>query len=94
MDIGGFQIILSSMFSMMGAAAIFFIAYRAYTVGNDVAEMKKLLKDLNKPVLYDSVETVHQPARVPATPGEWPSVTDPSYNRELPYDFRPFEPLR
>ena len=82
---------------MIGAAAMFFIAYRAYTIGNDVAEMKKALKDLRKsgsslPALSDAVGTGSHHVAGTLAPGEWPSVTDPAYNRDLPYDFRPSEP--
>ena len=43
---GFIQAILGGVFTILGAGSMFFIAYKALTIGNDVAEMKELLKQL------------------------------------------------
>lgn len=36
------------MFSLVGAMAVFFIAYRIHTVGNELAEIKDVLKSIHR----------------------------------------------
>jgi hypothetical protein len=43
---------LGSVFSILGAGSMFFLAYKAMTIGADVAEMKDLLKDLRRGSLH------------------------------------------
>jgi hypothetical protein len=45
---GFLQAVVGSVFTLLGAASMFFIAYKALVIGNDVAEMKELLKDIRK----------------------------------------------
>ena len=45
---GFIQAVVGSVFTLLGAASMFFIAYKALVIGNDVAEMKELLRDLRK----------------------------------------------
>jgi hypothetical protein len=86
-----FQVLIGSMFSMLGATTILYIAYRAYTIGAEVTEMKELLKDIRRasqaPIAADKVI----PAVLPTTTelGNWPSVVDPDYNTEKPYELKP-----
>lgn len=97
-----FQIIISSIFSLIGAGSLFFIAMRSFTVGTDVAEMKEILRDMQR--TSRSLETHNLQvapqvaAGVPTADGsqagDWPSVSDPAYNQELPYDLRASESPR
>ena len=90
-----FQIMISSIFSIIGAASILFIAARAYTVGSDVAEVKELLKEIRRETQRRDGLAI--PSAAPGTDpelGNWPSVTDPRYNanaHELPYGLRTVE---
>ena len=45
---GFVQAVVGSIFSLLGAASMFFIAYKALTIGNDITEMKELLKDIRR----------------------------------------------
>ena len=45
---GFIQAILGGVFTILGAGSMFFIAYKALTIGNDVAEMKEVLKQLQR----------------------------------------------
>lgn len=42
---GFFQAMLGSVFSILGAGSMFFLAYKAMTIGADISEIKDLLKD-------------------------------------------------
>ncbi len=92
-----FQIILSSIFSIIGAGSILFVASRAYTVGVDVAEMKELIKEIRREAQHraDIGGVPAAPAAIHAELGNWPSVTDPRYDANpdetLPYALRPAE---
>lgn len=45
---GFLQAILGGVFTILGAGSMFFIAYKALTIGSDVAEMKELLRELQR----------------------------------------------
>ena len=45
---GFLQAVLGGLFTILGAASMFFIAYKAMTIGNDVAEMKELLREMQR----------------------------------------------
>ncbi len=45
---GFLQAVLGGVFTILGAGSMFFIAYKALTIGNDVAEMKELLRELKR----------------------------------------------
>lgn len=86
-----FQVMISSIFSLIGAGSILFIAARAYTVGAEVAEIKELLKDLKRTAQQRSDLALSVPDAPDTELGNWPSVTDPRYNagsEELPYALR------
>ena len=42
------QAVLGGLFTILGASSIFFIAYKALTIGNDVAEMKEMLREMQR----------------------------------------------
>ena len=86
-----FQILISSIFSIIGAGSILFIAARSYSVGVDVAEMKELLKELRREAQHRVDGGATTALSVDPELGNWPSVTDPRYNPspgELPYALR------
>jgi hypothetical protein len=77
-----FQIMISSIFSVIGATAILFIAGRAYTIGKDLSEIKELLRDAarsqHRP---DTLQSGALPEHLQNPEyGNWPSVVDPEYN--------------
>jgi hypothetical protein len=91
-----FQLIVQSIFSLIGAASILFVAARAYSIGSDVSEIKDLLKEIKRETLrqqdfgFSGVKPV-----VPGNTelGKWPSVADPGYDsgpsaNPLPYGLR------
>ena len=43
---GFLQAVLGGLFTILGAASLFFMAYKAMMIGNDVAEMKELLRKM------------------------------------------------
>ena len=93
-----FHIILSGIFSIIGAGSILFVAARAYTVGVDVAEMKELIKEIRREAQHrtDIGGLTALDAATNAELGNWPSVTDPRYDdanpdETLPYVLRPAE---
>ena len=96
-----FQVMLSSIFSLIGAGCILFIAARAYSVGSDLGEIKEILKDLRRTAQISN-EALQEPGIPAPEPGDWPSVTDPAYNspdpaksfENPPYGLRPSEPRR
>ena len=45
---GFLQAILGSLFSILGGGSLFFIAYKAMTIGNDITEMKEILNDIRR----------------------------------------------
>ena len=45
---GFIQAVLGGVFTILGAGSMFFIAYKALTIGNDVAEMKELLRQMQR----------------------------------------------
>ena len=45
---GFLQAVLGGIFTILGAGSMFFIAYRALTIGNDITEMKEILKDIRR----------------------------------------------
>ena len=45
---GFLQAIVGSLFTILGAASMFFIAYKAMTIGNDITEMKDILNDIRR----------------------------------------------
>ena len=45
---GFLQAILGSLFSILGGGSLFFIAYKAMTIGNDITEMKEMLNDIRR----------------------------------------------
>ena len=42
------QAMLGSVFSLIAMGSMFFIAYRALTIGNDVSEIKDILRDMQR----------------------------------------------
>ena len=42
------QAVLGGLFTILGASAMFFIAYKAMTIGSDIAEMKDLLREIQR----------------------------------------------
>lgn len=91
------QIVIGGMFSMLGAGSIFYLAFRAHLLGAEVAELKEILKDIRRntagvssagPAAVGRLSHAVSEPQV-REPGDWPSVTDPSYNAELPYALRP-----
>lgn len=86
-----FQIIISSIFSIIGAASILFVAARAYSIGSDVSEIKELLKEIRRDAQNRADLSLSGGAAPGLEPGNWPSVTDPRYNagqERLPYALR------
>lgn len=45
---GFLQAVLGGLFTILGAGSMFFIAYKALTIGNDVSEMKDMLRDMQR----------------------------------------------
>ena len=45
---GFIQAVLGGVFTVLGAGSLFFIAYKALMIGNDVAEMKELLRNMQR----------------------------------------------
>ena len=43
---GFLQAVLGGLFTILGAGSLFFIAYKALTIGNDITEMKELLRQM------------------------------------------------
>lgn len=80
---GLLPMLFSSMFSIMGACALVYVAYRAYTIGTEVSEIKDLLREIRR-ASQDTVAggpgPLAQAVRAHHEPGDWPSVTDPDYN--------------
>jgi hypothetical protein len=97
-----FQVLVGSMFSLLAASAILYIAYRAHGIGNDVAEMKEFLRDIRRAAQDQQISSAPQAASTPipkalASPeaGNWPSVLDPEYNAvDYDSDSRPAESRR
>jgi hypothetical protein len=86
-----FQVLIGSMFSMLGATTILYIAYRAHTIGSEVSEIKELLKEIRRSGSQSPLADKALADVIPNTTelGNWPSVVDPEYNTEKPYDLKP-----
>jgi hypothetical protein len=87
MDI--FPMLFSSMFSIMGACALVYVAYRAYTIGTEVSEMKELLREIRRASQDTAIGApvpLTKAARAHHEPGDWPSVADPDYNSSSELD--------
>ena len=86
------QIMISSIFSLMGFGAILFIAARAYSVGTDIGEIKELLRDMKRNSKFEDTAAILPHLQNPEL-GTWPSVADPSYRAQadVPYGLRPVE---
>ncbi len=86
---GLLPMLFSSMFSIMGACALVYVAYRAYTVGTDVSEIKELLREIRRAsqdATSGSPVALAKAVRAHHEPGDWPSVTDPDYNNSSELD--------
>ncbi len=79
------------MFSILGATTVLYIAYRAYLIGNDVTEMKQLLTDIRRATQDQATAVTGVAPAAAMEPGHWPSVSDPAYNTELPYEIKQAE---
>lgn len=81
--------LLGSMFSLMGAVSLVYVAFRAHTVGTEVSEMKEILRDIRRAAqdggLGSGTPVPPGAARPAHEPGEWPSVVDPEYNSANDY---------
>lgn len=42
------QAVLGGIFTILGAGSLFFMAYKALTISNDLAEMKELLRQMQR----------------------------------------------
>lgn len=81
--------LFSSMFSIMGACALVYVAYRAHTIGTEVSEMKELLRDIRRASQDTAIGApvpLNRQAHSHHEPGDWPSVTDPDYNSSSELD--------
>lgn len=47
-----FQAIVGSFFSLLGAAALFALVLKAFSIHNEMAEIKDLLRDMNRNLKY------------------------------------------
>ena len=51
-----FQAVLGSVFSLMGAVALFALVMKAFQIGNEITEMKDLLREVNRNLKYNGKE--------------------------------------
>ena len=47
-EMGFVQAVLGGLFTILGAGSMFFIAYKALVIGNDVSEMKEILREMQR----------------------------------------------
>ena len=45
---GFLQAVLGGLFTILGAGSMFFIAYKALVIGNDVCEIKEILREMQR----------------------------------------------
>jgi hypothetical protein len=89
---GFLQAILGSLFSILGGGSLFFIAYKALTIGNDITEMKEILNEIRRgsrggtePSLsnYPAPLPNYEPSPVSALKSEREFVMPPPISRRL-----------